>query len=220
MKKLRQVLWLIALMVTTHPVFAESVDWKAVQEVNAFTRIVVTTEKQTTCYFVRATDDKLYCTLIAVGRDEPMRKADSWCLIARRFARSQLHSTTTRRASSALLGLLAAGSDWTRRIGQPGLGGSRWVARSAWTCNTTGFTGEAGFQRRVRQWCRSSGFRGLIHATKKGFLKIFGEPGIGYRVGGGGSGSYASTKVLLVWLTDKWTDGVRPYVEIQHRFPI
>ena len=56
--------------------------------------------------------------------------------------------------------------------------------------------------------------------TEKNFLKVFGEPGLGYRTGGGPFGAYASTKVLLVWLTDKWTIGFRPYMEYQHRFPV
>src|SRR5580693_9279311 len=90
MKKLRQALWLIALLVTIRPAFAENVNWKAIEEMNAFTRIVVTTQKRTTCYFVRATDDKLYCTLIAVGRDQSAKKADDLA-----FDRKDIREVTT-----------------------------------------------------------------------------------------------------------------------------
>jgi len=53
----------------------------------------------------------------------------------------------------------------------------------------------------------------------KNYLRIYAEPGVGYRTGTGG---YASAKMMFALLSDeriesyaKWS----PYVEVQHRFP-
>ncbi|HEX7287767.1 MAG TPA: hypothetical protein VF532_16380 [Candidatus Angelobacter sp.] len=58
---------------------------------------------------------------------------------------------------------------------------------------------------------------------KKNFLRIYAEPGVGYRVGRGLS-SYASVKAMMVLFSDyrltssamKWS----PFVEFQHRFAL
>lgn len=58
----------------------------------------------------------------------------------------------------------------------------------------------------------------------RNYLRIYGEPGIGYRMGGGPFGGYASTKVMLAVLSDKrlTMDPIRPspFVEIQRRFSV
>jgi len=52
------------------------------------------------------------------------------------------------------------------------------------------------------------------------FLKVYAEPGLGYRAGGGAFGGYSSAKVLVVLLSDSWSgDWGAPYVEFQRRFP-
>jgi hypothetical protein len=53
------------------------------------------------------------------------------------------------------------------------------------------------------------------------FVKVFGEPGFGYRAGGGAFGPYGSAKLMAVLLTDTWSDNwLAPYVEFQRRFPV
>jgi hypothetical protein len=50
-------------------------------------------------------------------------------------------------------------------------------------------------------------------------LRVYAEPGVGYRAGGGPFGGYSSAKVLAL-IGDKWmNDGVSPYIEFQRRFP-
>jgi hypothetical protein len=57
--------------------------------------------------------------------------------------------------------------------------------------------------------------------AEKKFVKIYGEPGVGYRAGGGTFGGYTSAKVMAVLLKDTWpNDWLAPYIEYQHRFPI
>jgi hypothetical protein len=58
----------------------------------------------------------------------------------------------------------------------------------------------------------------------KNYLRIYGEPGAGYRAGGGNFGVYASAKLMVAILSDERLisdkDIPSPFVEIQHRFPI
>jgi hypothetical protein len=52
------------------------------------------------------------------------------------------------------------------------------------------------------------------------FVKVYAEPGLGYRAGDGPFGGYSSAKVLAVLLTDTWQNNwAAPYVEFQRRFP-
>lgn len=56
-------------------------------------------------------------------------------------------------------------------------------------------------------------------STRK-FVKLYAEPGLGYRAGAGPFGGYSSAKVLAALLTDTWSDNwVAPYIEFQRRFP-
>jgi hypothetical protein len=58
---------------------------------------------------------------------------------------------------------------------------------------------------------------------RKNYLRIYAEPGIGYRAGGG-VGTYASAKAMIVLFSDrrltssdsKWS----PFIEVQHRFAL
>ncbi|MFZ1086949.1 MAG: hypothetical protein WAN35_18450, partial [Terracidiphilus sp.] len=52
------------------------------------------------------------------------------------------------------------------------------------------------------------------------FIKIFAEPGVGYRAGDGPYGGYSSAKAMAVFLSGKSSDGwAAPYIEYQRRFP-
>ena len=63
------------------------------------------------------------------------------------------------------------------------------------------------------------------HADEnKNYLRIYGEPGAGYRAGGGQFGVYGSAKLMLAVFSDKrlTSDNAAPspFLEIQRRFPI
>jgi hypothetical protein len=57
------------------------------------------------------------------------------------------------------------------------------------------------------------------------YLRVYAEPGAGYRSGGQGLGVYGSAKVMLAFFSNRQlaanleTPGA-PFVEVQHRFPI
>lgn len=51
------------------------------------------------------------------------------------------------------------------------------------------------------------------------FLRVYAEPGLGYRAGDGPFGQYASAKVLAL-IGDRWmNERASPYMEFQRRFP-
>ncbi len=57
---------------------------------------------------------------------------------------------------------------------------------------------------------------------KKNYLRVYAEPGVGYRAGGGPFGGYASAKVMFALLSDEritHDNKVSPFIEVQHRFP-
>ena len=57
--------------------------------------------------------------------------------------------------------------------------------------------------------------------SSRNYLRIYAEPGAGYRSGSGAFGGYASAKVMLAWLSDDRLNFQRlsPFVEFQRRFP-
>jgi hypothetical protein len=61
------------------------------------------------------------------------------------------------------------------------------------------------------------------HTDNKNYLRIYVEPGGGYRFGDGGFGPYASAKVMLALFSNRrltaLSGPVSPFIEIQHRFP-
>ena len=217
---LRQALCVIAVPVTIQPAFAEGVDWKAIQEMNAFTRIVVTTQKRTTCYFVRATDDKLYCTRVVLGREQSAQNADDLV-----FDRTEIRGVTTAfddysKGPLSFIGAFGGGVGLDSAHQPTWFGGLKVGGPFSLDLQYDRIQRRNGFSAEGSAVLPMFRVPRFDPRGEKGFLKIFVEPGLGYRIGGGSFGPYASTKILLVWLTDKWTYGVRPYVEIQHRFPL
>lgn len=64
-------------------------------------------------------------------------------------------------------------------------------------------------------------FPGPQKNESKNYLRVYAEPGIGYRAGGGGFGGYLSGGVTVALLSDKRLDlkRVSPYIEYQRRVP-
>jgi hypothetical protein len=55
---------------------------------------------------------------------------------------------------------------------------------------------------------------------KKHYIKLYAEPGIGYRAGGGSFGFYSSAQLLVMLISDERWEKRTPYIEFQHRFPL
>ena len=60
---------------------------------------------------------------------------------------------------------------------------------------------------------------GMKQDRDRKFLKLYAEPGVGYRAGNGSYGGYSSAKVMVALLSDAWKGNASPYVEFQRRFP-
>jgi hypothetical protein len=79
-----------------------------------------------------------------------------------------------------------------------------------------------GFSTEVSAMLPVFRFPGPQKDKTKNYLRIYGEPGVGYR-SGGILGGYSSAKVMMVLFSDqrltstetKWS----PYIEVQRRFP-
>ena len=56
----------------------------------------------------------------------------------------------------------------------------------------------------------------------KNFVRIYAEPGVGYRAGGGPFGGYGSAKIMISLLSDKRLNFSKasPFLEVQRRFPL
>jgi hypothetical protein len=58
-----------------------------------------------------------------------------------------------------------------------------------------------------------------LEDKNKKYLKVYAEPGLGYRAGGGAFGGYTSAKVMLALFSDERWGKPMPYIEVQRRFP-
>jgi hypothetical protein len=220
-KMIRISLALIASLVPVSSAIAQSLDWHAVKSLTTFTEIRVTTSQgQTACSFVRATEDQLYCT--TKGNRMPSSNGGDVDLI---FERQEIRAITVQtydysKGFLAFLGGFGGGAGLDS-AGKPSwFGGLKVGGPFSLDLQYDRLQGHSGFS--VEGAAVLPLFRVLPFDPRreKSFLKFFGEPAVGYRAGGGPTGPYAGTKVLAVWLTDKWTYGVRPYIEYEHRFPL
>lgn len=81
--------------------------------------------------------------------------------------------------------------------------------------------GKNGFSTEVSGLVPVFRFPGPQRDESKNYIRIYAEPGVGYRAGDGPFGGYASAKVMVALLSDRRLDfqKVSPYLEFQHRFP-
>jgi hypothetical protein len=226
MKNLRITFILFASLMATSGAAAQTLDWQAIENLSPNTWISVETHKQTQCSFQKADSDKLYCltipenwlTYYSLGFHEVKQKD----IVFNRAEIREMHLLPLDDSQGPFAMMLAAG------------GGGGWDS----TGQTNGFAGVkiGGPYTLDLQYDRIQGHNGFttegsavipiirfphFQENRKGkFVKIFAEPGVGYRAGDGPYGGYSSAKVMAVLVTDKWSDNIAsPYVEFQRRFP-
>lgn len=96
----------------------------------------------------------------------------------------------------------------------------------------TGLTVDLGYDRIPAHSGFSAEFSGMLPVFRfprpqsnemKKYLRVYAEPGLGYRAGGG-VGTYASAKVMMVLFSDHQLTSLKskwvPFVEIQRRFAL
>jgi hypothetical protein len=207
---------------------AQTLNWKTVQAISPGTQILVVTKRQTLCSFQTATNEQLFCRVRSTDPRHPKPDVD---LTFNRSDIQQVYTDDALKAetydySKGFLSLILAaggggGLDNAHRptsfagIKIGGMGGpisldlqyDRMQAKN-------GFSTEGSA---VLPLFRIPSFK---PAKERKFVKVFAEPGLGYRAGDGPFGGYSSAKVMAVLLTDTWSDNwTAPYVEFQRRFP-
>jgi hypothetical protein len=225
MKKLWIVLTLFASMMAASGAAAQTLDWQAVENLKPNTWIYVVTHKRTLCSFQMTDREKLYCltipeewlTYYSLGLHQAKQKN----LVFNRTEIHEMRIAPLDDSQGPFAMMLAVGS------------GGGWDS----TGQTNGFTGIkiGGPYSMDLQYDRIQGHNGFstegsavipilriphFEENRKGrFVKIFAEPGVGYRTGGGPFGGYSSAKVMAVLLSDKSNSMAAPYIEFQRRFP-
>ena len=80
----------------------------------------------------------------------------------------------------------------------------------------------SGFSTEISAMLPVFRFPGPQKDKTKNYLRVYAEPGAGYRAGGS-LGGYASAKVMMVLFSDRRLTSLQtkwsPYVEVQRRFP-
>lgn len=206
---------------------AQSADWSAIQKIPPGTLALVGTMQQHTfCTLQKVTDDQLFCRSISADPHNPKPAVD---LIFNRTDIEYVHTGDRLKGdleddSKGFLALLGAfgGGTALNPAHQPSLfGGVKvGVVGTSLDLQYDLLNGKNGFSVEgagVLPLFRIPPFYPL---RDKKFLKVYAEPGMGYRAGEGTTGEYASAKLLLIFLDDRWLDKASPYIEIQHRFPL
>lgn len=243
MKKYRIATLLFVLMFAA-PAFAkDKLDWQAIEKLPPGTHIFVLINGGTECSLNRVTGDKLFCTMEYPGSyyKGPHEHAD---LV---FNRADIHSMCdgesdkcTERDHYLCVGEMNLCHAWDASAGVPSLiaaagAGGGW--RPGYQPNSFagvklglgGLTMDLQYDRLNAQNGFSVEGSGLVQALRvprwhkkddRLFFRLYAEPGLGYRAGGGPFGQYASAKAPML-IGDKWVkDGSpSPYIEFQRRFP-
>jgi hypothetical protein len=227
MKKLRTAQLIVILLASMVGIATaqSGVDWQAIKQINPQTRIRVETRERTRCYFEYATEDTLTCFRDRAGMWKQEARALSRVVYRREEVRAvHLDLDDDSAGYRALILAAGAGGGWDStqsptafagvKIGGPvtlNLGYDRLQGHS-------GFTTEGAM---VLPLFRVPPFEryvlpGTPNKPEGRFLRLYAEPGMGYRTGGGKFGGYTSAGMLFLLFPD---DRQQPYVEVERRFP-
>jgi hypothetical protein len=231
---------LLFAAVLAAPAFArQKVDWQAIKQLPPGTHIYVQISGGWECSLQKVTDDQLFCTMEYPGStykgphdraDHVFNRADIRYQCNNETGCSdhflcvgEMDTCTAFDYSSGTLSLFAAaegGSGW-RSGSQPNsfAGVKLGIAGLSMDLQYDRLSAQNGFSVegsgvipvfRVPRWRAKNDHL---------FLRLYAEPGLGYRAGSGPFGQYASGKALLLF-GDKWlNDHASPFIEVQRRFP-
>lgn len=205
------------------PSQAATVDWPMVESIAPGSIIAVTTKDQTVCYFEKATDTELFCR---VRHSIGLRGAPDKNLVFERTDVTKICANKYCLPPDLSAGFLAmilgaeGGGGWDINRQPTSFAGIKIGGAAALDLQYDRLNGQNGFSVEgsgVLPLFRVPAFR----ADSNNLLfKLYAEPGVGYRAGGGPFGGYSSAKILIL-LGDKWIkdDAPTPYIEFQRRFP-
>jgi hypothetical protein len=218
-KHIAFIMFASLMAVSTAP--AETLDWPMIQFIRPNTPISVVTQKRFHCNFEKTNDDKLFC--LFVSRDLlPFGKSKVTEIVFNRAGIREVRLEPVDDSKGYLSLILAAG-------GGGGLDSAHQPTSFAGVKMGGPFSLDLQYDRIQSQNGFSTEGSAVIPLFRVPrfqpnkelkFLKAYVEPGVGYRVGGGAFGGYSSAKVLVVLLTNSWSDNwAAPNVEFQRRFP-
>lgn len=206
---------------------AQLLDWDRVESLKPGTWISVMSDGRHRCRFQSATDHELVCL---VSSDSASAK-----LADPSDAKKGVYETFD---DANISGVSLEPHDWSRGpIGLMGaVGGGGGFDSNHEPTSFAGVKVGVSFASLDLQYDRlqaHSGFSTEVSAVipvfriprfrwdkDMKFVRVYAEPGLGYRAGDGPFGGYSSAKVMAVLLTDTWSEKwVSPYIEFQRRFP-
>jgi len=226
MKHRRVFYTILVFLAATSGLFAQALDWQEVQKLPPRSWISVKTNVRTYCEFQYATESKLYCHLYSDGwlmslADPHGRRRGAYKTFNRadiREIRGEKYDDS--RAPLDLI-LAAGGGGGLDSNHQPtSFAGVKIGGTFALDLQYDRIQAHSGFSTEgsaVIPLFRVPRFQSDKQIK---FVRLYAEPGVGYRAGDGAFGGYSSAKVMAVLLTDTWSDKwPSPYIEFQRRFP-
>lgn len=202
---------------------AAAVDWQMVKNIAPGSIVAVTTNEQIVCYFEKATDAELFCRARQSGW---LHSAPDKNLVFERKDVTKICANKYCLPPDPSAGFLAmilgaeGGGGWDVNHQPTSFAGIKIGGAAALDLQYDRLNGQNGFSVEgsgVLPLFRVPAFR----ADSNNLLfKLYAEPGVGYRAGGGPFGGYSSAKILVL-LGDKWIkdNAPTPYIEFQRRFP-
>jgi len=210
MKNRHLVILLFSSLMAASVTAAQTLDWQAVEKLHWLTRISVKTQQRTICIFEKATDDKLYCRY----------RNTSEILVFNRAEIREVRIAPYDWSQGPPLVFAAGGGGGADSAGQPtSFAGVKVGDLAVLDLQYDRIQGKSGFTT------EGSAMLPLFRVPRpqedknKKYLKVYAEPGVGYRAGGGTFGGYTSAKVMVALFSDERWGKPMPYIECQHRFP-
>jgi hypothetical protein len=200
------------------------VDWQAVKKISPSTGILVETQTWTHCYLDKVTDESLSC--LSSKQDFTNRDLRGTPIV---FQRNDVRAVRVERYdySSGYLSFLAAaggGGGWGSAHQGSAFAGVKIGGQFSLDLQYDRIGRHNGFSTEgsaVLPLLRVPSFRKVVDPgsdmnADSRFVKLYAEPGVGYRAGSGPFGGYTSAKAMLLFFPHS---GAQPYVEFQRRFP-
>ena len=227
MKKLRsaQVGVLLLASITGVGFAQTTVDWQGIEKIAPHTHIRVETRGRTECYFEYASDEELACFRNRAGLWNENLRAMSGMVFRREEVRAvQLVRDDDSAGFRSLILAAGAGGGWDTQRQPTAFAGVKVGGAVTLNLGYDRLQGHNGFTTEgtgVLPLIRIPAFRryvvpGAPEVRGGRFVRLYAEPGLGYRAGGGKFGGYTSAGILFLLFPD---DRQQPYVEVERRFP-
>jgi len=209
MNKKQIIFFLFASLMAAQAVAERPLDWQAVEKIPWLSRISVKTQQRTICIFEKATDEKLICRERNTVKEVVFNRAEI----------REVRIAPYDWSQGPPLVFAAEGGGGVDSAGQPtSFAGIKVGDLAVLDLQYDRIQGKSGFTT------EGSAMLPLFRVPRpqedknKMYLKVYGEPGLGYRAGSGTFGGYASAKMMLALFSDERWGKPMPYIECQRRF--